>query len=90
MPETTITTQLNCTAREIARCNVCDEGAGVFTHQRLGRVCTPCARAAQQIVAAFDAAAGRKRNDFLGQLRQMVIDRRAGAEVPTFYEVEIA
>lgn len=84
------TADLNCTPRPLDTCAVCSQGAGLFKHEHLGRICQPCATAAQNIVAAVDAALARKRADVLGQLRQMVLDRRGGAEIPTFYEVEIA
>jgi len=48
-------------------------------------VCIVCWRTAQRLAEEFDAAMTRTKQEFRGQVRQMVLDVRGGADEPVFY-----
>lgn len=68
-------------------CAVCEHTTTeVHYHEALHEeICLVCWRAADRLVAQFNADLVRHEREFRGQLKQMVRDVRAGADDPTFY-----
>jgi hypothetical protein len=74
-------------------CDTCKAPVGPGTthhHPRLGRVCSLCFTTCERLVSQYRAAASRHELEFYGQLKQMVLDVRGGADEPTFYRGEIS
>lgn len=72
---------------ELLDCSICEQATRVATpiEAVTGLVCSSCSRAYTELTEAFEKGLERHRSDFRSQLRQMIKDRRSGAELPTFY-----